>query len=163
MNVAEMREHFDYLIETRSKFLETFRSIGWDAFSQDRGATWGSMFGIFLHILDDEEGWLQYGAKRGSILDGPDRKISDYHGFDKLSEDNSKVSKLTQTYLASLSDEDFEREISLKLNDGVYQRKVSKILIHAWVDELAHVGEWICLLWQLDLKPPYIDWLDYKV
>jgi uncharacterized damage-inducible protein DinB len=163
MSIAETHERFDYLIETRSKFLDTFRSIGWEAFSRDRGATWGSMLGIFLHILDDEEGWLQYGVKRGSILDGPDRKIANYHDFDQLSIDNSQVGKLTRAYLASLSNGDLNKEISLKLNDGVYQRKVSKILDHAWVDELAHVGEWICLLWQLDVKPPYIDWLDYKL
>jgi uncharacterized damage-inducible protein DinB len=163
MSIIEMRERFDYMIETRAKFLETFRSIGWDAFTQDRGATWNSMLGIFLHVLDDEEEWLQYGAKRGSILDGPDRKVADYHDFDKLSKDNSFVGKLTQTYLASLSDADLDREIDLKLNDGVYRRKVSKILMHAWVDELAHIGELICLLWQLDVKPPYIDWLDYRV
>jgi len=57
---------------------------------------------------------------------------------------------------------DLDREIDLKLNDGVYRRKISKILMHAWVDELAHVGELICLLWQLDVKPPYIDWLDFR-
>ena len=163
MSIEEMRERFDYLIETRSQFLETFRGIGWNSFSKDRGASWGSMLGIFLHVLDDEEGWLQFGAKRGSILDGPDRKIQDYHDFDQLSDDNSKVGRLTQTYLASLSDEDLARDISLELSDGMYQRKISKILMHAWVDELAHVGEWICLLWQLDVKPPYMDWLDYRM
>ena len=62
-----------------------------------------------------------------------------------------------------MTDEDLDRKIVPKFSDGVFRRKVSKILEHAAVDELAQVGEWICLLCQLDVKPPYIDWLDYRV
>lgn len=163
MNIIEIRECFDYLIETRSKFLNTFRGNGWAAFSQDRGATWRSMLGIFIHILDVEVGWLQYGVKRGSVVDAPDRKTTDYDGFDQLAADNSKVSKLTQEYLTSLKDYDLDREIVIREIGGTIRRKVAKVLTHAAVDELAHVGEWICLLWQLDVKPPYIDWLDFRV
>ena len=161
MQITEVRERFDYLIETRSKFLETFRGIGWEAFARDRGATWGSMLGIFLHILDVEEGWLQYGARKGSILNAPDRKAVDYDGFDQLEKDNSKVGALTQTYLRILNDSDMDREIAIQEAGGSLRRKLGKVLTHAAVDELAHIGEWICLLWQLDVKPPYIDWLDY--
>jgi uncharacterized damage-inducible protein DinB len=163
VNVTDAKERFDYLIETRSRFLGAFRGIGWEAFSKDRGATWGSMLGIFLHVLDVEEGWLQYGAKAGTVLGSPDRKVADYKDFDQLEVDNNRVGALTREYLSTLTDEALDTEISLHLSDGVYRRKVSKILEHAAVDELAHLGEWICLLWQLDVKPPYIDWLDFHV
>ena len=96
LNVAEVRERFDYLMETRTRFLEVFRGLGWEAFTKDRGATWGSMLGIFIHILDVEEGWLQYAARRGSTLDAPDRKVANYHDFDQLAADNSKVGELTR-------------------------------------------------------------------
>ena len=158
-----MRELFDYLSDTRSRFLKTFRELGWEAFSQDRGATWGSMLGIFLHILDVEEGWLQYGARMKSILNAPDRKIEDFQGFDQLAADNSKVSELTREYLAALEDEDLDQEVSFEEPAGQTRRRLGKIIGHAAVDELAHVGELICLLWQLDVKPPYLDWLDYHV
>jgi uncharacterized damage-inducible protein DinB len=163
MNTLEIQEYFEYLIESRARFLQTFRGIGWAAFSQDRGATWGSMLGIFLHILDDEEGWLQYGAKKGTLAGSPDRKISDYHDFDQLEADNAKVGALSREYLSTLTGEDLDREILLHLSDGVYSRKISKILTHAAVDEIAHIGEWICLLWQIGVRPPYIDWLDFRV
>jgi len=161
MDMTEVQERFEYLIETRSRFLETFRTIGWEAFAKDRGATWGSMLGIFLHILDVEEGWLQYGARRGSVLDAPDRKTANYHDFSQLAADNSRVGELTKGYLGTLRDVDLSREVAFEENAGVTKRRLEKILTHAAVDELAHVGEWICLLWQIDVKPPYIDWLDY--
>lgn len=162
MSMIEIRERFDYLIETRARFLETFRRIGWDAFSQDRGACWGSMLGIFVHVLDVEEGWLQYGVKRGSVIDVPDRKVADYTGFDPLAVDNSHVGTFTQQYLATLKDDDLNRDIAIRETGGTIQRTIAKVLTHAVVDELAHVGEWICLLWQLDVKPPYLDSLDFR-
>jgi len=163
MDIVDVREQFEYMIETRIRFLETFRKIGWKEFSRNREATWGSMLGIFLHLLDDEEGWLQFGAKAGSILGGPDRKLGDYDNFERLEEDNSEVNRLTRKFLSTLTDDDLDREIPLTLPDGIIRRRISKILEHTFVDELAHVGEWVCLLWQLDVKPPYIDWLDYRV
>jgi uncharacterized damage-inducible protein DinB len=128
MNVEEIRVHFQYLIDTREKFLETFGNLGWDQFKNDRGATWGSILGVFIHILDNEEGWLQYGARRGTVEGSPDRKIADYHDFKQLEEDNSNVGKLTISFLSTLKDEDLDQEIDLHLSDGVYRRKVSKII-----------------------------------
>ncbi len=163
MSVASVRERFEYLIETRRRFLEVFRGIGWEAFTKDRGATWGSMLGVFIHILDVEEGWLQCAARRGSVIDAPDRKTGNYRDFDQLAADSSKVGELTRRYLETLKDADLSRELSFKESAGTTRRRLEKILAHAAVDELAHIGELICLLWQLGVKPPYIDWLDYDV
>ena len=162
MNIEDIRLRFRYLIDTREKFLGTFRKIGWDEFAKDRGATWGSMLGVFLHILDNEEGWLQYGARRGTVEGSPDRKTGDYHDFPQLEKDNSNVGGLTESYLSTLEDSDLDRDVVLHLADGAYRRKVSKILGHAANDELAHMGELVCLLWQMD-EAPFIDWLDYRV
>jgi uncharacterized damage-inducible protein DinB len=82
----------------------------------------------------------------------------------KLAIENSKVNVLTQAYLSTLQDRDLDLGIVVKFPDGVLlERKLSKILVHAAVDELAHIGELICLLWQLDVEPPYIEWLDYRL
>jgi uncharacterized damage-inducible protein DinB len=163
MKATELCERFDYLADTRARFFKTFEGLGWDEFSKDRGATWGSMLGIFLHILDVEEGWLQYAARMGSVLEAPDRRVADYLNFDTLSADNLKVSALTREYLATLKDEDLDKVVLFRESTGTTKRPLGKILTHAMVDELAHVGEWVCLLWQLDVKPPYIDWLDYNI
>jgi uncharacterized damage-inducible protein DinB len=40
-------------------------------------------------------------------------------------------------------------------------RSFERIVLHAFVDELAHVGELVCLLSQLDSTPPFVDWLDF--
>jgi uncharacterized damage-inducible protein DinB len=161
MKPDEIRECFDYLIESRERLLSTLRQIGWDEFGKDRGATWGSMMLVFLHILDDEEGWLQFAARGRSILDGPDRKPSQYAGFDDLAADDRSVGAATRDFLGGLSDADLRRVVEIPHGPGKDLRTVEKVVMHTFIDELAHVGELVCLLWQLGVEPPFIDWLDY--
>ena len=163
MNAKETSQLFDYLIDTRTKFLAKFRDVGWEAFTKNRQASWGSMLGIFLHILDVEDSWLHY-ALRGLALDAlqsPDP--AQYAGFERVNEYESRISTKTRALMAKLSDSDLEKEVEFKESTGTTRRAVSKIIMHAFIDELAHVGELICILWQLDVKPPYIDWLDYQL
>jgi len=162
MQARELREMFDYLIDTRARVLDHGRALGWEEFSRDRGASWGSMLGIFLHLLDDEEGWLQIATQGGSVVDTPDRKPSAYVSLDQVAEDNARVGALTHARLAPLSDADLERTVEFWWPEETVHRSFEKIALHAFVDELAHVGELICLSWQLDVKPPYLDWIDYR-
>lgn len=163
MRPGELRELFDYLIDTRSRFLAKFREVGWEEVARDRGATWGSMLGIFLHLLDDEEGWLQYAARGRSMAEAPVRQPGRYSSFDQLSRDDAEVGRQTRAFLEEVTEEDLGREVAFPDASGETRRTMQKVVTHAFVDELAHVGELVCLLWQLDVKPPYLDWIDYHV
>ncbi len=154
---------FDYLIDTRTRFLAKFREIGWEQFSKNREASWHSMLGIFLHILEVEESWLHFALQGLSSADSPSLTPEECNNFDLLTELNSKVSARTISVLERLKDEDLTKEVEFRESSGMTKRDASKILMHAFVDEVAHVGEVICLLWQQDIKPPYIDWLDFQL
>jgi uncharacterized damage-inducible protein DinB len=161
MEPEEIREQFEFMIETRERFLEKFRELGWEEFTKRRGATWDSMLGIFLHMLDVEEGWWQIATRGGSTAETPDRKPADYSTFARLVEDNASVGALTRSRLEQLSAADLERTVEFFWPQPA-RRKFEKIVMHAWIDELAHVGELVCLLWQLDVKPPILEWIDYR-
>ena len=163
MKPRELREFFDYLIDTRARFLNKSREIGWEEFTRDRGASWGSMLGIFLHTLDDEEGWLQFAARGRSIVDGPDRRVEGYSTFDQVAEDHERVAAQTRAFLEQLTEEDLAKQVEFEWPGETARRTREKIATHAFIDELAHIGELICLLWQIQVKPPYIDWIDYHV
>jgi len=162
MQRDEVADLFEYLISTRGRFLEKGREIGWSEFTKDRGATWGSMLGVFVHMLDVEEGWWQIAVQGGSTADTPDRKVGDYESFDRLAEDNARVDALTRSRLATLTNEQVTRAVTFRWPQET-ARSFEKIVVHAFVDELAHVGELICLFWQLGVKPPYLDWIDFRV
>ena len=161
MQPSEVRAQFEYLIDTRARFLPTFEQLGWKEFQRDREASWGSMLGIFLHILDVEEGWWQIATRGGATSETPDRKTGDYSNFEQVKEDNERVGSLTRARVAHLTEADLKRTVDFRWPEPV-SRPFDQIVTHAWVDEVAHVGELICLLWQLNIKPPYLDWIDYR-
>lgn len=163
MRPDELRELFDYLADSRARFVESFRAIGWEEFVRDRGATWGSMRGVFLHMLDDEESWLGLAAQGKSIVDAPDRRPDDYTTFDQVAEEDARVGAATRALLEHVTEEELAHEVAFREKSGVTRRPMEKVVLHAFVDELAHLGELVALFWQLDVPPPYLDWIDYHV
>ena len=163
MDVEDLLALAAYLRDSRARFLATFRDLGWNEFTRDRGASYGSPLAIVLHMLDDEEGWLQYAARGRSIVGGPDRKPGDYRSFDQVAADDLRVGDGTRQFLEGLRGTDLACEVEFAETDRISRYPLEKIVTHALVDEVAHLGELVCLLWQLDVKPPYLDWLDYAL
>jgi len=161
MHASELQVWYEYLHDSRSQLLRASETLGWAEFGRDRGASWGSMLAVFLHVLDDEEGWLQYAARGRSLREGPDRKASGYSGFPALAADEGRVAAATRRFLESLTPQDLARELEISHGTGTDRRTVGKVVMHAFVDELAHLGELGGLLWQQGIEAPFIDWLDY--
>ncbi len=163
MDAKDLRDFYEYLIDSRSRMLEKARSLGWAEFSRDRGATWGSMLLVYLHMLDVEEAWLQVADRRGgTAAESPDRKAGDYRDFDAVAADSRKVDALTRSRLARLQDSDLGVEIEFFWPEKLV-RTYERLAVHAFVDEVAHLGELVCLFWQSGVEPPFIDWLDYRL
>ena len=154
---------FEYLAESRARFLRRFRELGWAEFARDRHASWGSLLGLYLHQLDDEEGWLQFAARGRSTIDAPDRREEAYSTFEQLADDDARVTAQTRALLGAVTAEELGRVVEFGEPSGSTRRTMERIVMHAYVDELAHLGEMIALLWQLEVKPPYLDWIDYGV
>ena len=51
------------------------------------------------------------------------------------------------------------REVLFDWTPGKARSSVEDVLVHAFIDELAHLGELICLMWQMDVKPPHVNWI----
>ena len=162
MEISEVRRRFEYLIDTRARFLDAARSVGWAEFERDRQASWQSMLGIYLHMLDVEEAWLQYACRGLSPDDSPSRVAKEFIDFDMLAAASTRVAYATTEFLGSLDSADLARAVSFREGHATTVRRIDRILTHAFVDEVAHVGELVCLFWQLGVHPPYLDWLDYR-
>ncbi len=161
-DVGEIRRVYAYLAESRRRFLETFRTVGWERFAEDRRVSWGSMLAVFLHMLDVEEGWWQIALEGGALANTPDRKPVDYRDIEAVVADNDRVTTLTRARLARLSDSDLVRSVTFDASEPL-TRRFDRIVQHAAVDEIAHLGEFVAMLWQIDVAPPFVDWLDFDV
>lgn len=159
MNRPDISRLYEYVILSRRKFLSQFRTLGWEEFVKNREASWNSLQGIFIHLLEVEDSWLHY-AIAGKPWPFGDREPTVFKNFDEVENYERDLTQRTRRLLADLNSEELSKEIEIDFSEGKEKRTMEDILIHAFIDEVAHLGEFVCLMWQMDLRPPFIDWID---
>ena len=60
MNGPDISRLYEYVILSRREFLVQFRTLGWEGFVKNREASWNSLEGIFIHLLEVDDSWLHY-------------------------------------------------------------------------------------------------------
>jgi uncharacterized damage-inducible protein DinB len=162
--MVDIKELFEYNWHCRRKFLESFEKLPWDEVVADRGASFGSMRDIFLHSMAAEHDWLRHLArgKMGEWSDfDPDRDFKDIAAIGKYVE---KVEADDRVYLYKLGPADLSKPFPLRAREGTDGvLKVEDILMHVVEEEIHHRGELLCLMWQIDVEPPYNDYIDYII
>lgn len=153
MDPSDLRPLYAYLEESRRRFLAAFRRLGWDAVKEDRGGTWGSLHGIFVHMLEVEDSWLHYDIP-GTPWPHGDRPPEAFGAFEAVEAYDREVVGRTRALLARLTREELTREVDV---EGWGEMRVETILLHVFVDEVAHIGELVYLFWQRDVKPPFLN------
>lgn len=156
MNVEDLALLYEYVIESRRRFLASFREVGWEEFAENREASWNSALGLFIHLVDVEDYWLHY------ILQGKraprQPKAASFKSFGDVESFETKVTAKTKALLKNLKNSDLKREVTFWPQHRRKSLSVN-VFLHVLVDEVAHLGELICLMWQKDVKPPYQSWL----
>jgi len=158
MDVLDLVSLYEYMIESRERFLDAFRELGWEEVTKDRGATWNSMRGILVHMIEVEDSWIHYDLA-GKPWPYGDRDPSAFTTFDQIAAYHADLAGRTRAFLDGLSDESLAREVLFDWTPGKARSSVEDVLVHAFIDELAHLGELICLMWQMDVKPPHVNWI----
>jgi uncharacterized damage-inducible protein DinB len=157
MDSLDISRLYEYVILSRRKFLTHFRTLGWEEFVKNHEASWNSLQGIFVHILEVEDSWLHYDIANVPWPFG-DRDPSVFKNFDEVENYERELTQKTRRLLVELVPVELNREIVF--SDGRKRGRVEDILVHVFIDELTHLGEFVCLMWQMDVKPPYINWID---
>ncbi len=156
MNVEDLATFYEYLIESRRRFLDSYRELGWKEFVENREASWNSALGIFIHLVDVEDYWLHY------ILQGKraprQPKATSFKSFNDVDAFETIVANKTRVLLAEMKASDLKKEVTFWPQ---HRRKSpgENVFLHVLVDEIAHLGELICLMWQKDVRSPYQSWL----
>ncbi len=162
MNPADVRFLYEYVIESRGKFLSKCRELGWDEFTKNREASWNSMQGIFVHMLEMEDSWLHYDIP-GKPWPYGDRDPAFYKSFEEMEAFHRQLADKTRALLKDLTRDALAKEVVFEYRKGMAKSTIESILVHAFIDEVAHLGELICLMWQLNVKPPYLSYIDQHI
>ena len=142
MKTLQLLEYSQFL---RHKYLETLSKLPWEEVVKDRGASFPSLRDIFLHMVFVVDAYINYGLQGNTNY--PEVKYNEYDNIEKItkyledveSRANANLSKMTPEQLA-------KNEI---------------VLLDFFQEETHHRGELLALLWQMDVAPPHMGFIQY--
>jgi uncharacterized damage-inducible protein DinB len=154
-------ELYRYNSHVRKKYLDAIERLPWEEVIEDRGASFGSVRNIFLHVLDVHRFWLRSVLR--PILSGschfteesfhnaePDANPAAFHNAQDMRDYEKSIDNMTMDVVLNLSQEDLARPFTIDSANGT----VETILMHLIEEELQHRGELNCLFWQAGHDPP---------
>jgi uncharacterized damage-inducible protein DinB len=150
-------ELHEYSSSVRLAFLEKLASMPWEEVAKDRGASFGSMKDVMLHMIDNEDMVVS-----GQILKVPGykraREWEEYKDIQMIREHLMEVERKTEAYLEGADAGELARRVDFTVRSGTFDLSVEECLFQSFTEQLYHMGEIIALLWQQDIEPPRMQW-----
>jgi uncharacterized damage-inducible protein DinB len=151
-----IRQFYRFDSRMRRKYLSAILALSSEDRLKDRGASYGSLQEIYVHVLDGLRWWFEFvpQARAQEATTLPAREMTP----DQLLAETDQVDRLVFDYLNKLVEADLHKDIALQYvenGQAVDMRfPTSDMLWHMVEEELQHRGELNALLWQLNLEPP---------
>ena len=157
MQVVKMLEYSQYL---RHSYFDTLCKLSWDELVKDRGASFDSLRDIFLHCVEVLDRYVNHRC-RGKA-EPPRIKFEDYDRIEKIKDYFDRVESDSNRYLETVNPEELSKKVLRKFKDGgAVEVTVEDILFDFFQEETLHRGEFIALLWQMNIEPPHLGWTKY--
>ena len=157
MNTLKLLEYSQFL---RHKYLETLSKLSWEDVVKDRGASFPSLRDIYLHIVFVVDAYINYALQGNPNY--PSLNYNEYDSIEKITKYLEQVESKTNAYLSKVTPEELARNIERKQKDGsTFLVPVEDLLLDFFQEETHHRGELIALLWQMDVAPPHMGFVQY--
>jgi len=158
MEAVKLLEYSQYL---RHRYLETLGKLPWDEVVKDRGASFNSLRNIYLHsvsVLDFNANYVIQGD-----ANYPRINYDDYDSIEKINRYLEQVESKANAYLSNATLVELSRKVDRKrsIDGSTFTVTVEDILIDSFQEETHHRGELLGLLWQMDVSPPHVGWIQY--
>lgn len=150
----------EYSQELRHRYLDTLAKLPWEEVVKDRGASFGSIRNVYLHIIGCVDGFVK-SSIRGQFSFSR-INYDDYDSIEKIRGYLERVESEANDYLGTITEEELSRMLEFKMRDGsISTYTVEDWLVTLFEEETHHRGELIALLWQMDVTPPHMGWAQY--
>jgi uncharacterized damage-inducible protein DinB len=155
----DFRRIFAYNEKVLQSFFEALGRLPWETFSKNMEASHNSMKNIFIHILAVYNGWINYNAfGRSDSIPWEQHDPENYHSMSQVGEFMSDAMKGVRRFMDELNDSNLSRKITAPWMEGGHE--LSDVLMQVTLEQAHHLGEIIALLWQLNVEPPQMTWID---
>jgi len=157
MKTLQLMEYSQFL---RHKYLETLSKLPWEEVIKDRGASFPSLKDIFVHMVFVVDAFINH------VLQGnpnyPNVNYNEYDSIEKITEYMEGVESRANAYLNKMTPEELVGNVESKRKDGsTLLIPVEDMLIDFFQEETHHQGELLALLWQMDVEPPHMGFIQY--
>ncbi|MGP8078056.1 MAG: DinB family protein [Thermoplasmata archaeon] len=161
---ADARAIVEYNRAVFERFVRRARRLPRKGATRRRGIGHESLFDTLVHILNVQEVWLVYivrgrntDRELGALFDDPRRHPTNWKGFDEYS---ARVWDEIERTVQGLTPRSLGRRVKAFWMPGSYT--VRDALYQATMEEAHHLGEIIGALWQDDLRPPAMTWIEVR-
>jgi uncharacterized damage-inducible protein DinB len=144
MKTLQLLEYSQFL---RHKYLETLSKLPWEEVVKDRGASFPSLRDIYLHIVFIVDAYINYGLQGN--LNCPNVNYNEYDSIEKITKYLEDVESRANANLSKMTPEELEKN--------------EVVLLDFFQEETHHRGELLALLWQMDVEPPHMGFLQYRL
>jgi uncharacterized damage-inducible protein DinB len=157
IDISRLMRYTQYL---RHAYFDVLRGLPWDEVVRDQGASFGSLRNIFVHciaVFDFANRLLQ-----DNETTFPRVVYDDYNTMEAIQRYMERVESRFDAYLSTLTPDELSRQVTRTYPSGATMTAtVEDYLLHFFQEETHHRGEFIALLWQMDVTPPHVGWLQY--
>ena len=159
--MVDIFELWRYVTTLKHKYFDTLAKLPWEELVRNREASFNSIRNVFLHIISVEESYVNFilSKKGGKYIPYDFEKFSNMESIRRQMEE---VEAKTKKCLLSLKEKNLVEQYEWTRPDGSTTRGTGEdIIIHMALEQIHHFGELICLLWQMNVTPPHLGWLQY--
>jgi uncharacterized damage-inducible protein DinB len=160
MTVKDLERLYDYGYWANRKLFPVLTELTPEEFTQSVAGSYGSVRNTMVHILSAEWGWID---RCGGPQRGPALKPDDFQTVESLIQAWTRVEAYVRGFLASLADQDLQRDIEFKSprGDGTHVMRLGDLLQHGANHGVHHRGQVALLLRVLGRVPGNFDLLFY--
>ena len=160
MNADDFRQIFKYNRWVLHSFLETLDRLPSENVSKNLEASHNSMKDIFTHILMVYDSWLNH-ARKGETSGMPESEFDEaLQSMDTMKRYMEHVETGVDALLRDLTDSMLA--FPIKVDWFEKEQSLADVLMQITIEQAHHLGEIIALLWQHNIEPPEMTWIEVQ-
>ncbi len=161
-NATDFRSIYEYNWRVLQDYCDALSKLPPKELGKNREASHHSLRNIFRHILSVHDGWLNV-TVQGESADPAVRKkdFNEALSMDVLRGYMEKIIAKEKRFLSKLTDKDLDRGVQPEWKTRPHPLRDA--LMQVTFEQAHHLGELIALLWQMDVEPPEMTWIDVRL
>jgi uncharacterized damage-inducible protein DinB len=156
MNRDTLRTLYAYKARANRVLLDTAAQLDEHLFKHESDTSHGSVQRMLLHMLDTEAYFLSCCFDERLQLNSSSKST-----FDIIRSEWNRIEQLAKKFIASLSDDELQEEVTLPLNGTTLQFPMWQMFMQVYTHSTHHRGELSGMLTALGYPLPTLDIIMY--